>query len=188
VSITEALIRRGKELHLLGFSVGECRFIVETFELVWPDFFCEWGTNVGNSARYFHETRVLLGLDCVMHSVEGVDNIPILRVEEEGMVRGQHVLDVPVGLHIGIGVEVALDLYAASGKSRPLFFLDGQHDDASVTVEIESIHSACPEGAMLLHDAQPSWTYPGPWLAAMRWLKTHPGYEAAETEAGKKGF
>lgn len=151
--MSSPLAARMQEISLLGYHPEEADFIFETMAALRPDLVCEWGTNTGHSARLFHEARVLLALDCDIHSVELSTAVPVLRAVEKGFRRGHHVRGLPVTLHVGDGPRVALDLYYLSDRERPLFFIDDNHEEQKVHDELLLLAEECPQAVLLLHDA-----------------------------------
>lgn len=142
-------IRDGRE-YVVGelatpfYSPEEVALVYDTLWRYGPDFICEWGTNVGHSARLFHDAAELLHLDCEIHSVE-------ISPEVEGG-RGVMVADRDVVLHVGDGPTVGLALCRDAGFEQPLFFLDDSHVYDGVLSQLEQIHAQEPGAVMLVHD------------------------------------
>lgn len=169
----------------MGYSTEEIEFIYTTMAEFKPDFLVEYGTNIGQSARIFHEARKWLQIDCVIHSVE------IQRELGAGWPhpRGHYVKDLPVNLHIGDGVTRGVELFHASGAHRPLFFLDDNHAESEVLRQMNLIHVECPEAVMLIHDTH-TMTPDGlrlhePGVAVYKFLDKVPGYEYEEVLVGQ---
>ncbi|MDZ4742358.1 MAG: CmcI family methyltransferase [Verrucomicrobiota bacterium] len=112
----------------------------------------EWGTNIGKSARIFHETKQAFDLDCVIHSVDLPPDVD--HVEHPGQRRGELVREISsVRLHEGDGLIVAKKLVTDIGDDEGvLFFLDGDHSYETVQKELKSVFSMCPRASVLLHD------------------------------------
>ena len=90
-----------------------------TAAVVWyrPTVICEWGTNVGFSARAFWLITKSFNIPAVVHSIDLPPETE--HVENVKDLRGHLVKDLPeVRLHLGDGVTRALEL--ARGE-RPLF-------------------------------------------------------------------
>jgi cephalosporin hydroxylase len=147
------LAPRYRGLSLVGFNDAELWMIAQTMQELRPDFICEWGTNVGYSARILWEAREILGLDCPIHSVDISTNPPILRSEDAGKKQGHHVADTGVQLHQGNGPVWAVNLTAQHGALRPLLFIDDHHDFEHVSMELTLIYESIPRSTILLHDA-----------------------------------
>src|ERR1035437_3663541 len=64
-----------------------------------PTLVVEWGTNIGASARVWHETNVRYGLGADVHSIDLPDSIS--HPEHPGPRRGLLVRGLPVHLQIG---------------------------------------------------------------------------------------
>jgi cephalosporin hydroxylase len=117
-----------------------------------PPLIFEWGTHVGKSARVFHETLSAFRIPSHVHSIDLP--VHVEHGEHPGARRGELVRGLRgVTLHQGDGLQVALGLWAASGRPRaPLFFLDGDHRYESVLREIDGVIDAVPDASLLLHD------------------------------------
>jgi cephalosporin hydroxylase len=151
-------------------SAAVCRFR--------PSYIFEWGTHVGKSARAFYEITHHYGIACEIHSVDLPDDTA--HVEHPSHERGRMVIGVErVYLHQGDGVDVSLALWQAHGRPEPvLFFVDGDHAEASVYREVSSIARSVHAPAVLLHDAfyqsSESGYNVGPWRAVERVLREYP--------------
>ncbi len=132
------------EIGLDGYSPSEVSLVFETIDRDQPDFICEWGTNVGQSARMFYEVSRGLGVNCPIHSIEISDDVV--------GGRGKFVEGLPVTLHLGLGLETCLSLYNQSGAKRPLVFLDDNHVYQSVLDQLVVLNREMPEATLLLHD------------------------------------
>jgi hypothetical protein len=157
------------ELMLLASTV--CRFQ--------PSHIFEWGTNIGKSARAFYEVVQHFDIPAVIHSVDLPDDVQ--HQEHPSDHRGRMVLGLDrVHLHQGDGLQVSLDLWSRAGKpDGALFFIDGDHSEASVYRELSTIVGEIPQPVALLHDAfyqSPLSGYNvGPHRAIERVLKENPG-------------
>ncbi len=147
------LVERMTTLGLLGYTEAEAVVLYDTVQTLRPDLIVEWGTNTGHSARLFVEARDLLDLKCAIHSVDVGTDVPVLRPEEEGLRQGHHVRDQKVALHIGDGPQLAALLYRQRKWSRPLFYIDDNHEYQRVLDELFLLASECPRAVLLLHDA-----------------------------------
>ena len=177
-----------QDLGLVGYSPEELNMILDTMLDQDTDFLCEWGTNVGQSARIFHEAREWLSLSCTIHSVE---------IQQElgpswGYERGHFVKGLPVCLHVGDGVTRGVELWHESGAHRPLFFLDDNHAEAAVLLQMRTIAREAPEAVMLIHDTHyplvvgstATWVLHEPGVAIATFLEDH-DYEYEEVLVGQ---
>jgi cephalosporin hydroxylase len=117
-----------------------------------PSIVFDWGTNIGVSARIFHECAEAFNLDYEVHSIDLPPDAT--HVEHPGEEHGRLVQGIArVHLHRGDGVEVALDQWRKLGcRKRPLFFVDGDHAYESVHGELGRIFSAVPDASVIAHD------------------------------------
>ena len=158
-----------QELMLMTATV--CRFE--------PSLIFEWGTNIGKSARIFHEITQYFRIPTTIHTCDlpdDVDHVEHPHAQRGAMVRGLE----DVQLHQGDGLTTSLDLWErAGGPPSPLFFLDGDHSNASVRREIDGILAAISDPVLLLHDTflqSPESGYNiGPRQAIEESLAAHPG-------------
>ena len=130
------------ELLLMAGTV--CRFR--------PTHLFEWGTNVGTSARIFHEAARYFEIPLEIHSIDLPSEVGHL--EHPGSRRGELVKGKRgVSLHLGDGLETSLAIYRTLPKGcRVLFFVDGDHSYSSVRRELEEIVTRVAEPKVLLHD------------------------------------
>ena len=173
------------ELMLMAGAV--CRFR--------PTHVFEWGTNIGVSARVFHETAICFGIPLEVHSVDLPPEAE--HVEQPGSSRGRLVKNKPgVFLHLGDGLETSLSIYRGLAvNGRALFFIDGDHEYDSVKRELESILRNVPDPVVLLHDtfyqsADSSYNI-GPFQAVQDVLKNPPAgraYKIVVTNTGLPGM
>lgn len=151
-----SVLARVRHLGLPGYGDDEVLFMASAMERHLPTHVFEWGTNVGASARIFYETSLMLGFDCEIHTIE----LPLEEAwrdrDHPGELRYAELLkDIPVHLHLGDGLNIALDLYATLGPRRSLFFLDGCHDTEVVLEELMLIAyrvETISDAVMLVHD------------------------------------
>ena len=155
-----------------------------------PTLVVEWGTNIGASARVWHETNVRYGLGADVHSIDLPDSIS--HPEHPGPRRGLLVRGLPVHLHQGDGPELAAVLIAGLGCRKPLVFIDGDHSEAAVYRDARAVLDAAPEASLLFHDTfyQPSSAYNhGPYAAVQRLLaEITPGRKMIRCELGCPGL
>jgi cephalosporin hydroxylase len=138
---------------VLPFPLNEQMLMVAAVCRLKPTHIFEWGTNIGKSARIFHETCKALGIDTEIHSIDLPDDVE--HVEHPGAKRGHLVKNIKsVKLHLGDGLDTSLQILAQvrNQHPRPLFFLDGDHSYSSVKRELEVITEKVPDAHILLHD------------------------------------
>lgn len=173
------------ELMLMAGAI--CRFK--------PTHIFEWGTNVGASARVFHETSQYFKIPLEIHSIDLPGEIE--HVEHPGRRRGKLVKGkAGVSLHLGDGLKTSLAIYRTLPKtSRVLFFVDGDHSYESVKRELEAIVANVADPKVLLHDTffqSPDSGYNvGPHLAIRDVLEALPAarrLRILETKTGLPGM
>jgi len=157
------------------FPINEQMLMTAAICRIRPTHILEWGTNVGASARIFHEICKVFSVKAEIHSVDLPDH---KRHEEHPrQQRGRLVRGISqVRLHQGDGLDVAMDILAAvSQPVRALFFLDGDHGYDSVRRELFSIISKVPAASILVHDtfcqSDESGYNTGPYRAILDVLK-----------------
>jgi len=134
------------------FPLQELLLMCGAVTRVQPPMIFEWGTNIGKSARIFHEVCQHYAIPAAIHSIDLPDDID--HVEHPHSERGALVRDIQqVQLHQGDGLSTSLKIWEEGGSPpSPLFFIDGDHSYASVKRELESVVRAIPSAAVLLHD------------------------------------
>ena len=134
------------------FPINELMLMTAAVCRIRPTHIMEWGTNIGVSARIFHEICKAFSIRTEIHSIDLPDHE--YHQEHPGHQRGRLVRGIPeVRLHQGDGLNVALDILAsASQPTRALFFLDGDHGYDAVRRELVSIISNVPTASILVHD------------------------------------
>jgi cephalosporin hydroxylase len=134
------------------FPLQELMLMTATVCRFQPSLIFEWGTNIGKSARIFHEIAQYFHIRTTIHSCDlpdDVDHVEHPHDQRGAMVRGL----AGVELHQGDGLTTSLRLWERAGRPPgPLFFLDGDHSHASVRREIDGILAAIPYPVLLLHD------------------------------------
>jgi len=136
----------------LPFPLSEQMLLTAAVCRARPSHILEWGTNIGVSARIFHEILQAFSIEAEIHSVDLPDGE--IHGEHPGRERGRLVRGIPqVRLHQGDGLAVSLGILAAAAQpTRPLFFLDGDHGYQSVHRELTTIIEAHPSASILVHD------------------------------------
>jgi cephalosporin hydroxylase len=133
---------RLKRLGINGYKLEEIDLLVSAIKKFQPDVICEWGTNIGESARVFYEIVETHGIDCEVHSTEYSPNVDT----------GMFVKRVPVHLHHGLGVEVSIPLVREGGFKRPFFFVDDSHEEEGVFEQLKKIAIEFPQAVIAVHD------------------------------------
>lgn len=176
------------------YPLNELMLMTSAICRVRPTHIFEWGTHLGISARIFYEIIKHFHIPCEINSVDLPDNVK--HPEHPGHLRGKFVKNISgVNLYQGDGLETSLDLYKNnhSKKSRPLFFLDGDHEYFSVKRELDTIISTVPRGSILVHDtffqSGPSKYNTGPHRAIAAMLRKVPDkFEVIQTTTGLPGM
>lgn len=161
------------------FPLQELMLMTATVCHFEPSLIFEWGTNIGKSARIFHEIAQFFHIPTTIHTCDlpdDVDHVEHPHAQRGVMVRGLK----DVQMHQGDGLTTSLDLWERAGRPpSPLFFLDGDHSHASVRREIDGILAAISDPVLLLHDTflqSPESGYNiGPRQAIEESLAAHPG-------------
>jgi len=153
-----------------GYGTDEVEFIEETLLACRPKFIGEWGTNLGASARIFHELCVHHEIPAVINTVDLPEELESLDRDHSGIQTGDLLEGVPVWRHRGDGVTVALEMWVRAGRPPALFFLDGDHGFENVYRELVAIATVAPRAWMLLHDTQGA-----PGAASLTFVGRFPG-------------
>lgn len=134
------------------FPLNEQMLMTAAVCRIKPTHILEWGTNIGASARIFHEICRAFSLNAEIHSIDLPDHER--HEEHPGLQRGRLVRGIPqVRLHQGDGLKVSLDIIAkALQPVRAFFFLDGDHGYDSVRRELATIIRSSTAAGILVHD------------------------------------
>lgn len=134
------------------FPLSELLLMASTVCRFKPTHIFEWGTHLGKSARIFHETSAHFGINAKIYSIDLPDDVSHNEHPQEQ--RGIYVKGISgVSLIQGDGLNDTLKLLKKlPKKSRPLFFIDGDHSYKSVKRELTGLLKARPDGVFLLHD------------------------------------
>ena len=135
------------------FPLNEQMLMVAAVCRTRPSHIFEWGTNIGKSARIFHETCSTFAIPAEIHSIDLPDDVGHCEHPKDKrglLVKGKK----GVHLHLGDGLETSLDILSQRGAAavRPLFFVDGDHSYESVKRELEGIINTVPRATVILHD------------------------------------
>ena len=119
-----------------------------------PRYIFEWGTNVGKSARIFHEISTKFGLKAKVYTVDlpEISTHPELPKEDQ---LGYFIKNVPEVFSLrGDGLDESLKIIRQEKlkNSRLLFFLDGDHSFRAVNHELTTIYSRLNKACVLVHD------------------------------------
>jgi len=175
------------------FPLNELMLMTAAVCRIRPSHILEWGTNIGVSARIFHETCKAFSLDSEIHSIDLPDDAR--HEEHPGTQRGRLVRGISqVQLHQGDGLDVALSILAAEpSPARPLFFLDGDHSYQSVYSELSSVIALVPTASLLVHDtfhqSEESGYNTGPYRAVQDVLReTGAVFQVVSQDLGLPGM
>lgn len=152
-AISEFVVKR--LVPLVGwhpFPLNEQMLMTAAVCRIKPAVIFEWGTNVGASARIFHEIGRAFALEMQIHSIDLPDDAE--HGEHPGRQRGRLLRGISaVRLHQGDGLDVALKILGnLPQKDSVLFFLDGDHAYDSVYRELKTIVTTVPSASVLVHD------------------------------------
>jgi len=171
------------ELHLMVAAVCRLR----------PTHIFEWGTNIGKSARIFHETAKCFNMTTEIHSIDLPDDVE--HAEHPKDLRGALVKGIKeVKLHTGDGLQKSYEIYRTiPRKTNILFYIDGDHSYDSVYRELSFITEKIPEASILLHDtfyqSSESGYNVGPYKAIKEILHNAPDkYNVISTQTGLPGM
>jgi cephalosporin hydroxylase len=144
-----------KKLHpIVGhhpYPVAELNLMATAICYIQPQQIFEWGTNIGKSARIFHEITKYFEYETIIHSIDLPDD------KEHGehprsnrgkMVRGYS----NVNLYQADGLAKSIEIYGRSPERKTLVFIDGDHSYESVIRELRGVIDAMPNANILLHD------------------------------------
>ncbi len=146
------VLRRVRKLGLPAYGDDEVLFMASAMSRHRPTHVFEWGTNVGASARLFHEAAGVLGFACEVHTTELPDELAHLDRDHPGHRYGQWIDGLPIVAHRGDGLAESLHARDRIRPERSLFFLDGCHDYLVVLDELETVSAADPDAVILVHD------------------------------------
>lgn len=175
------------------YPITELNLMVAAVCRLKPSLVFEWGTNIGKSARIFHETAKYFKIDLHIHSVDLPDDI-----DHQEHPRSNHAKMVKrishVTLHRGDGLDKTLEIYERSPKdTAPLIFIDGDHSYESVKRELRGVITNIPTVNILLHDtfyqSEKSGYNIGPYQAVQEVLKEFPNrFKVISTTSGLPGM
>jgi cephalosporin hydroxylase len=157
-----------------------------------PALIFEWGTNIGKSARIFHEITKRFGIRSEIHSIDLPDHV--FHNEHPQKDRGIMVRGIPeVTLHQADGLQKSMEIIQQKKVSGSiLFFVDGDHSYQSVKNELTSILRNVPNAVILLHDtfyqSADAGYNTGPHDAIKEVLGSFAGYQTLSTNMGLPGM
>jgi cephalosporin hydroxylase len=134
------------------YPLNELMLMVGAVAYFKPSHVFEWGTHIGKSARIFFETARRFDIELDVHTVDLPGSVD--HVEHPGLARGKMVRGLPdVFLHQGDGLSRSMEIYdQLTEPIKALFFLDGDHDYASVRRELDGILDKVRNPIVLVHD------------------------------------
>lgn len=156
----------------VDFASGEIPYTAKEKELLIlavletePDIVLDWGTHIGISARLFYELGQYFSLDYKVHTVDlKEEGSHPERPTNNGL--GKHIVDIPdVSQHFGDGIEKSLEIFANGYFDKPLFFVDGDHQQKTVSRELSLIFEVVENPFVLVHDTWSKGQNNGPWQA-----------------------
>jgi cephalosporin hydroxylase len=173
------------------FPLSELVFMVAALVYTRPDYLFEWGTHVGKSARIWYETARAFDLPTQIVTVDLPPDVE--HVEQPGQRRGELIRHLSsITQLLGDGVTTSLAYARDYSVVRPFFFLDGDHEYASVLRELKAIHKRYPHAPLIVHDTfyqdDASGYNCGPHRAIKDFLTSHLDYRHMETALGLPGM
>lgn len=184
-----------KVIPVLGvrpFPLNELLLMSGSVAYFKPTHIFEWGTNIGISARIFHETIEYFSIKSAVHSIDLPDTV--YHVEHPGVNRGLYVQGKKdVYLHQGDGLDTSYSIWTKEGKpGNVLFFLDGDHSYESVNRELQFISKNIPTAKILVHDtfyqSEKSKYNIGPFQAVNNLNSSSKNYKIISTQTGLPGM
>jgi cephalosporin hydroxylase len=170
---------------LMLMTAAVCRFK--------PELIFEWGTNIGKSARIFHEITSAFDIRAEIHSIDLPDDV--FHNEHPQSNRGIMVKGINgVTLHQADGLIKSFEIIAEKKvQGNVLFFVDGDHSYESVKRELETILDKMPDAKVLLHDtfyqSEGAGYNVGPNTAIREVLSKRPDvYKVVATNMGLPGM
>ena len=174
------------------YPISELNLMAATICRLKPEQVFEWGTNIGKSARIFHETSIEFKIPLLIHSIDLPDDSP--HNEHPKSSRGRMVKGYPnVSLYQADGLTKAVELYQQHPNKRTLVFIDGDHSYDSVLRELNGVIAHMPTAWILLHDtfyqSEASGYNVGPHRAVKETLASSPSiFRVMETATGLPGM
>lgn len=174
------------------YPITELNLMAAAVVRMKPQQIFEWGTNIGKSARVFHETAKRFKIELHVHSVDLPDDVEHgehPRSNRGYMVRGLR----NVSLYQADGLSKSIELYQKTPTLRTLVFIDGDHSYDSVFRELAGVIQAMPNASILLHDtfyqSEDSGYNIGPFRAINDVLAANPDkYKVLSTNTGLPGM
>lgn len=136
-----------------------------------PDVIFDWGTHLGYSARFFYEIEQYFSLGYKVHTIDLEEE----KTHEEKLPLGEIgkiFKELNINQHFGNGVEKALEIFRLEKYKKPLFFVDGDHQEKTVLEELRLIFETVPLPLVLVHDSWSKGENNGPFKACC-WAKEH---------------
>lgn len=157
------------------YPLAELNLMVAALCRLKPQQIFEWGTNIGKSARIFHDTGKEFRIPLHIHSIDLPDDVE--HNEHPRSDRGYLVRGLSgVTLYQADGLTKAVELYQSTSDLRTLVFIDGDHSYESVFRELKGVIRNMPNANILLHDtffqSEESGYNTGPFRAISDVLKS----------------
>lgn len=174
------------------YPIMELNLMVAAVCRLKPQQVFEWGTNIGKSARIFHETGKHFRIHLHVHSIDLPDDVE--HGEHPRSDRGYMVKGFSdVTLYQADGLAKAIELYQKTPEYRTLVFIDGDHSYESVYRELNGVIQNMPNANIMLHDtffqSEGSGYNIGPYKAVLDTLAIMPGkYRVMSTTTGLPGM
>lgn len=174
------------------YPIAELNLMTAAVCRLKPQQIFEWGTNIGKSARIFHEVGKYFRIPMHIYSIDLPDDIE--HGEHPRSRRGNMVKGLSdVTLYQADGLEKSIEIYKKNPQDRTLVFIDGDHSYASVCRELSGIISEMPNASILLHDtfyqSEGSGYNVGPYKAITDTLVTcSEKYKLMSTNLGLPGM
>lgn len=174
------------------FPFDELMMLVSTHHSIKPKYIFEWGTNIGKSARIFYETSKYFKLKTKRVSTDLSDSIG--HQEHPGSKRGILVKNLQdVELLQGEGLETSLKMIKEKKlkNKKILFFLDGDHEYATVLNELNKISREVSRAIIIIHDTffqtKESGYNIGPYKAVQKFMTDNSKHRKYSTNFGLPG-
>jgi cephalosporin hydroxylase len=174
------------------YPITELNLMVAAVCRLRPQQVFEWGTNIGKSARIFHDTGKYFRIPLHIHSIDLPDDVE--HNEHPKSDRGYMVRGLPdVTLHQADGLAKAIELYQKTPELSTLVFIDGDHSYESVFRELNGVIQYMPNANILLHDtfyqSEGAGYNIGPYKAISDTLEANPGkFKSMSTATGLPGM
>jgi hypothetical protein len=173
------------------YPLSELQLMVGALCWYEPKYIFDWGTHTGIATRIFYETTKYFNLKTKVVSIDLPEDVE--HCEHPHKNYALFVKHIPeITLLRGDGLDTAMQFIQSKKITKALFFLDGDHEYASVKRELATIHRKVKKPAILLHDTffqGPKSGYNiGPRTAINEFLAKNKKYAQMKTEFGRPGI